>query len=185
MENTQSAVKTSFPCSKCGRFLKSKSGQSNYQRKCKWINPEIEEARGDLEEAERVHPSSRPDPAPQQHHSNELLLKEQNFYWGERKGSDFTHDLDLAYEQIAYWCQNLFLLPSGKSGNEFIREITRLINCWIDNSIMVMPAPLLQKPSCDSKSPHSPLTANQSLDARQHQRPPPWVQHNSRSTVGF
>ena len=158
MENTQPAVKTSFPCSKCGRFLKF---LSNHQRKCKLINLEIKEAREDLEVAERVHLSSQPDPAPQQHHSNEPLFEEQKFYWGERKGSDFTHDLDLAYEQIVYWRQNLFLLPSGKSGKDFIREITRLINCWIDNtalkpialkSIMVMPALLLQKPSRASKS---------------------------------
>ena len=90
-----------------------------------------------------------------------VVIEEEKFYWNERKGSNFLRDLDTAYEQIVYWQQNLFLLPTGKVGKKFIREIIRLINCWIDKtalkpialkSIMVMPALLLQKPSRTSKS---------------------------------
>ena len=48
MEN-KSAEKPLFPCEKCGRILKSKSGQTIHQKKCKWKNPEIAESRGESE----------------------------------------------------------------------------------------------------------------------------------------
>jgi len=73
----------------------------------------------------------------------------ETFYWGNKRGLDFTIDLNFAYEKIVHWRQNLFLVPSGQSGKKFIREVTRLINSWVDNSsikgiafkaIMVMPA---------------------------------------------
>ena len=159
MEN-KSAEKPLFPCEKCGRILRSKSGQTIHQKKCKWKNPEIPESRG---ESEIEHPAKQPvSTSPSEQADLPLVvIEEETFYWNERKGSDFLRDLDTAYEQIVYWRQNLFLLPTGKAGKKFIREITRLINCWIDNtalkpialkSIMVMPALLLQKPSRTSKS---------------------------------
>ena len=91
---------------------------------------------------------------------NDVTVSE-SFLWGETKGSNFVKDLDTMYEKIVYWRQNLFLLPSGRPGKKFIKEITRLVNSWIDNTalkqfslkaIMVMPALLLQKPSHNSKS---------------------------------
>ena len=159
MEN-KSAEKPLFPCEKCGRILKSKSDQTIHQKKCKWKIPEIPESRG---ESEIEHPAKQPvSTSPSEQADLPLVvIEEEKFYWNERKGSDFLRDLDTAYEQIVYWRQNLFLLPIGKAGKKFIREITSLINCWIDNtalkpialkSIMVMPALLLQKPSRTSKS---------------------------------
>ena len=53
MEN-KSAEKPLFPCEKCGRILKSKSGQTIPQKKCKWKNLEILESRG---ESEIEHPA--------------------------------------------------------------------------------------------------------------------------------
>ena len=52
------------------------------------------------------------------------------------------------------------MLPTGNCGKQYIQELTRLINAWVDESslkeislkaIMVMPALLLQKPSRESK----------------------------------
>ena len=63
--------------------------------------------------------------------------------------------------QFVYWRKNLFLLPTGETGESFINEITRIINAWVyDTSIKgiplkalhAMPAFLLQKPSKNSKS---------------------------------
>ena len=151
MEN-KSAEKPLFPCEKCGRILKSKSGQTIHQKKCKWKNPEIPESRGESEIEHRAKQPVSTSPS-EQADIPSVVVKEEKFYWNESKGSDFLRDLDTAYEQIAYSRQNLFLLPTGKAGKKFIREITRLINCWIDNttlkpialkSIMVMPALLLQ-----------------------------------------
>ena len=53
------------------------------------------------------------------------------------------------------------MVPSGKSGKQYIEEKTRLINSWIHNSplqdaafkaIMIMPNFLLRKPARNSKS---------------------------------
>ena len=57
---------------------------------------------------------------------------QEQFFWGEKKGSDFTNSLNEVYERIVFWRKNLFLLPSGSSGKRFIRETTQLIHSWID-----------------------------------------------------
>ena len=83
------------------------------------------------------------------------------YQWGDYADKHFEENLHLVYEKIVYWRKNLFLLPTGKAGKQYIDEITRLINAWVADSplkkiafkaIMVMPSLLLQKPSKDSKS---------------------------------
>ena len=85
----------------------------------------------------------------------------EEFYWGNKKGSEACKDINDCYEKIVFWKRNLFLLPKGKNGKDYIKEITRLVNAWIENSplrkcamsaIHIMPALLLQKPSKSSKS---------------------------------
>ena len=98
---------------------------------------------------------------PSAHELDNAIPAIETFYWGNRKGSDFSKDLDYVYEKIVFWRQNLFRLPSENSGKKFICETTRLVNAWVEDSamkpisltaIMVMPALLLQKPSRTSKS---------------------------------
>ena len=150
-----SAEKTQFPCENCGRLLKSKGGYTNHLKKCK-----LKTVANSVIEIDHKHSvvSNANDPDPGT--NDEIPFVEETFHWGERKGSDFTDDLNIAYKQIVFWRQNLFLLPSGKYGKKFIREITRVINCWVDDTalksvalkpIMVMPALLLQKTSQTSK----------------------------------
>ena len=83
------------------------------------------------------------------------------FNWGEYDGTIFTNHLEEVYDKIVYWRSNLFMLPTGNCGKQYIQELTRLINAWVDESslkeislkaIMVMPALLLQKPSRESKA---------------------------------
>jgi len=90
-----------------------------------------------------------------------IATDSSNFNWGDCSGYRFTKNLEDIYEQVVFFRQNLFKLPSGSAGKEFIREITRLVKAWNSNSIlvdiawkciMVMPALLLQKPSKLSKS---------------------------------
>ena len=68
--------------------------------------------------------------------------------------------MSTVYEQIVYWRKNLFFLPSGKAGKQYIGETTKLMNEWLQEShlkdiafkaIMTMPN-LLQKPSKNSKA---------------------------------
>ena len=99
--------------------------------------------------------------APNDTNADERVDSNENFQWKNVPGSKFTHDLNYIYEHIVYWKKNLFLLTSGKAGKMFIREMTRLISAWVDDSplkeislkaLHVMPALLLQKPSKKSKS---------------------------------
>ena len=73
----------------------------------------------------------------------------------------FEENLSVVYEKIVCWKKNLFLLPSGCVGTQFIGETTKLMNKWIHDSpltdisfkaIMIMPSLLLQKTSQKSKS---------------------------------
>jgi len=62
---------------------------------------------------------------------------------------------------FVFWRKNVFLLPTGECGKDYIDEMTRLLNAWIGDSalknisfkaIMIMPSLLLQKPSKESKA---------------------------------
>ena len=80
------------------------------------------------------------------------------FMWGNKPGKEFIRDLDVVYNKIVFYRQNLFKLPLGSAGKDYIRETTRLIKSWTSKSelknvarkcIMIMPCLLLQKPSKD------------------------------------
>jgi len=84
-----------------------------------------------------------------------------NFKWGSYDGESFARKVDLVYEKIVFWKKNLFLLPKGAAGKSYIRETTRLVNAFVEDSplknisikaVMIMPALLLQKPTKKSKS---------------------------------
>ena len=76
------------------------------------------------------------------------------FTWGALDGPSVAHAIDQAYVEIIHWQRNVFQLPSGKAGKDFIREQTRLFSYTKGkplkrialNTTMTMPALLLQKP---------------------------------------
>ena len=83
-----------------------------------------------------------------------------SFVWGERDGTLFTDDLNEAYEKTVFWRKNLFTLPTGNAGKKYIKEVTKLLNTWTQDTplrsislkaIYTMSALLLQKPSKTSK----------------------------------
>ena len=64
-----------------------------------------------------------------------------------------------AYEEITKWRRNLFRLPKGNIGKQFVDEMTRLINKWNTTKeeealvlLMCMPNLLLQKTSAKGKA---------------------------------
>ena len=84
-----------------------------------------------------------------------------SFVWGERDGTLFTDDLNDAYEKIVFWRKNLFMSPTEKAGKKHIKEVTRLLNAWTQDTplrsislkaIHTMLVLLIQKPSKTSKS---------------------------------
>ena len=65
------------------------------------------------------------------------------------------------YAEVVHWKRNLFKIPSGKAGNSFVKEITRLLRAYTEASalesvalkaVMVMPHLLLQKSHRTSKA---------------------------------
>ena len=88
-------------------------------------------------------------------------MSETNFTWGALDGPSVAHAIDRAYAEIVHWKRNLFLLPSGKAGKDFIREQTRLLSSYAESkplerialkAAMTMPSLLLQKPCASSKA---------------------------------
>ena len=86
----------------------------------------------------------------------------QNNVWGDHSYDDLLQICNSVYDEVVYWKKHLFKLPSGKTGKRYIKEMTRLIDLWNDNSLyisnfslkllMVMPSLLLLKPCRKSTS---------------------------------
>ena len=47
-----------------------------------------------------------------------------------------TSLIDRAYNEITTWQKNIFLVPYGKNGRDFIDQLTKHINDWNDNTEM-------------------------------------------------
>ena len=137
-----------FKCPSCPRTFATKSGLGTHKRVHK-----------NAAHHERATVPSTQEEAPVPNQNAEMLGP--TFSWGGKSGHIFTSDLNVAYEKIVFFRQNIFKLPSGSVGKDFIRELTSLIRAWNSNSalrdialkcVMVLPALLLQKPSRQSKS---------------------------------
>ena len=53
--------------------------------------------------------------------------------WGKINGVDITVSMNVineAYNEVVYWRKNVFLVPYGKIGKDFIHDLTLLINDW-------------------------------------------------------
>ena len=88
-------------------------------------------------------------------------MSASQFTWGNRDGASFTVAVENAYNQAVHWRQNLFKVPSGKAGKQFVKELARLFQAFSDQTplerialkaAMLMPMLLLQKPHTASKA---------------------------------
>ena len=86
---------------------------------------------------------------------------EPTFRWGRLDGRDFAHTVHCAYNEIVHWKRNVFMVPSGKIGKAFIKELTSLFTAYAQGTAlesialeaaMTACALLLQKPHLASKS---------------------------------
>ena len=84
-----------------------------------------------------------------------------NASWGELKGKKLDDAVSSAFLEVARWRRNLFKLPTGKAGQEFIEELTKILNHFADGTVFepialtlatIMFPLLLQKPSASSKT---------------------------------
>ena len=84
-----------------------------------------------------------------------------NCRWGDVEGAEFAQTISDAYSEVVHWKRNIFMVPSGAEGKEFVAEMARLFQSYADGSameglaitaVMTMPALLLQKPHARSKA---------------------------------
>ena len=50
--------------------------------------------------------------------------------WGQMTAIEVKRSVDKIYNEIVYWRRNVFLLPSGSAGKNFVNEMRRLIEAW-------------------------------------------------------
>ena len=101
------------------------------------------------------------------------VLSQPAFTWRHLDGKDVTQAISAAYAEVIHWCRNLFLVPSRKSGRNFVTELARLFHSYTKGSAlesmglkaaMIMPH-LLQKPFASSKAKDHSSALNQHLIA--------------------
>ena len=88
-------------------------------------------------------------------------IMSNNIKWGEYEGEESIREIvQSTYNTIVGWKRNLFSLPRGKCGTDFIKKLTELINLFVEKtkwqrvalSLVHIFVPLmLQKPSAKSK----------------------------------
>ena len=98
--------------------------------------------------------SPNPLPSPEQ-------IPTANFQWGEYDGPSLGHVIESAYAEAVHWQRNIFMIPSGKAGKDYVKEQARFFSAYADGTpleqvalkaTMIMPLLLLQKPHPTSKT---------------------------------
>ena len=155
-ETQPSTTSNRSKCPWCPRDF-TQNGLGRHKRSCPSRPQEVSTDSQRLPQSQ----SSATESEPIGHLSGSESVSNPSFMWDDKPGVEFTQELEAANSKIVCYRQNLFKLPSGKAGKDFIRENTRLMRAWNSKSalkdiawtcIMTMPALLLQKPSKDSKA---------------------------------
>ena len=145
-------------CTICSRSFSSHRGLQLHLRSCREKEARRQEevlengsqADSISEAVEEVVQTSDEPPVNQNLDQNQAV-------WGGHTYADLESLVTEMYNEIVFWRKNLFKLPSGAAGKNFIREVIKLIDIWNENKqpmcelvlkmIMIMPGLLLQKPS--------------------------------------
>ena len=59
---------------------------------------------------------------------------QENFYWNGVASTECLNELNTAYEKIVHWRRNLFMLPNGAAGRNYIKQLSHLIKLWINDT---------------------------------------------------
>ena len=90
-----------------------------------------------------------------------LSQDSEEVVWGGIPYKELASKIDNIYNEMALFQKNLFKLPSGKAGKEFVSELafwlrqfnkTTKLNGIAMKTLMILPTILLQKPSAKSKA---------------------------------
>jgi hypothetical protein len=104
-----------------------------------------------------------------------VRVQDPNFMWSESvNGEAFSTAIKSAYAEVVKWRRNIFLVPSGKIGERFVRELSRLFRAYGEatslesvalTAAMVMPHLLLQKPHSKSNAKEHVRCLERRLDS--------------------
>ena len=59
-----------------------------------------------------------------------------SFVWGNLVGQDFVDAIESAYAEVVHWRRNLFKIPWGSAGKDFVQETSRLIQSFAEGSAL-------------------------------------------------
>ena len=83
------------------------------------------------------------------------------FTWGPHDGQSFIETVTAAYDEVVHWRPNLFLVPFGNAGKQFVLELARLYRAFAEGSALesialkattVLTILALQRPFRNSKA---------------------------------
>ena len=82
--------------------------------------------------------------------------------WGEIEGEEaIASCIKKIYLEVITWNKNIFMLPRGKAGTDFIKELTRLLYLFVNDTkwarlglplVHIFIPLMLQKPSSNSRA---------------------------------
>ena len=91
-----------------------------------------------------------------------LSIRSNKIKWGKMEGEEtIKGTISSIYDEIIKWRKNLFMVPRGKAGTDFIKEVSRLIRLFTTPTkwtriamakVHVFIPLMLQKPSSNSKA---------------------------------
>ena len=90
-----------------------------------------------------------------------LSTVDHAYRWGSADGPAICLKVNSCYEETVHWRRNVFSVPSGKAGKEFVAEMARLYLSYAEESqiesfaltaAMTLPPLILQKPYRGSKA---------------------------------
>ena len=84
-----------------------------------------------------------------------------NFSWGPVEAQSFSALIAQVYDEVVHWRMNLFLVPFGKVGKQFVFQLAKLYRAFVEGSALegialnaskVLTVLTLQKPYRNSKA---------------------------------
>ena len=113
-------------CRHCERTFRSNRGLNQHLRSFKQnIGSEYEPAKERHECIETTNTTGS---------TTTWSAPQKSYTCGNYPSHVFEANVSTVYEQLVYWKKNLFLLPSGKAGKQYIDETTKLMNEWLPES---------------------------------------------------
>ena len=142
-----------FTCLTCPRTFTTKSGRTNHSKSCSGNNTKTLSL-----EASTMQPT-KPLTSSSGREDEDVTGKINHVI--ETPNQTLRKNADMAYQAMSEWRGNIFTLPKGNSGKDYINEMTKLIEEWNSNSprkdfalklLMIMPNLLLQQTTFKAKS---------------------------------